>query len=94
MNTELSDIKRKVSTAETFLAKAKREYAYYLNGSPYPEGKVANDTAQFHYLESQKAYAQAKRYAEAALILLKKNSDKSLEQRAKQVLAACNNKKR
>ena len=90
MESALTGIKRKVSSAETFLAKAKREYAYYKNGSPYPKGKVPNDNETYHYLASQNAYTAAKKYAESALELLKKTPDAELETRAKKVLDECN----
>ena len=93
MDSTLTSIKRKVSSAETFLEKAKREYAYYKNGSPYPPGKVPNDNETHHYLASQNAYTAAKKYAEGALELLKKTPNAELETRAKKVLDECNKKK-
>lgn len=48
-----SKIKQAESTAKTFDAKAKREYAYSKNGAPYD---TSDADRQKHYLASQDAY--------------------------------------
>lgn len=93
MEYNLSNAKRFVHTAQTALKRADREYAYYKNGSPYPEGSVPNDTPQYHYLESQKSYREAKNYAERALEVLKVVKDAELEREARAILAKCNRNK-
>lgn len=90
MENNLSNAKRFVHTAQTALKRADREYAYYKNGSPYPDGSVPNDTAQHHYLESQRSYREAKNYAEKALEVLKVVHDAELEREAHEIIAKCN----
>ena len=83
---EFTLIKQHVSSAETHLKRADREYAYYKNGHPYAGADDKDD----HYLKSQKAYAAAKNCAEKALELLRKTPDRDLENRARAVLSKCN----
>ena len=80
-------IKQYVSSAETQLARADREWAYYKNGHP-----ITKET-QPHYIKSQRAYAAARTYAEKALVLLKENHDSDLERRAHNVISKCNKNK-
>ena len=80
-------IKQYVSSAETQLQRADREWAYYKNGHP-----ITKET-QPHYIKSQRAYAAAKQYAEKALTLLKFNPDMNLERRANVVISKCNQNK-
>lgn len=81
---EFTLIKQYVGSAETQLARADREWAYYKNGHP-----ITKET-QPHYVSSQRAYGAAKQYAEKALALLRKTPDVDLERRAKVVLDKCN----
>ena len=60
-----SKIKRAESTAKTYDAIARREYAYYLNGAPYDTSETDR---QGHYLKSQSAYQRR----DAALAAAKK----------------------
>lgn len=80
-------IKQYVTSAETQLQRADREWAYYKNGHP-----ITKET-QPHYIKSQRAYAAAKQYAEKALTLLKVNPDMNLERRANVVISKCNQNK-
>lgn len=89
MRDELSMIKYQVSCAETHLARADREYAYYKNGHPHAGMNDKDD----HYLKSQKAYAAAKKCAEKALELLRRTPDGDLERRARAILDKCNRNK-
>lgn len=89
MRDIFSKIKQFVSSAESQLKRAKREWAYLKNG--HPIGGDENLTG--HYLSSQKGYEAARRYAEKALDLLKNNPDSELEARARNVLQVCNRKK-
>lgn len=60
MEKKLTNAKRAISTAETFLKKADREWAYYKNGSPHP---AENESQQSHYLKSQSGYMNALKFA-------------------------------
>ncbi len=85
----ITQAKRYIGTAETELKRADREWAYYKNGSPYPPGSVYNDTPEYHFLASQKAYASAKKFAEKALEIVKGGIDPSIEERAKKIIMKC-----
>lgn len=86
---EFTLIKQYVSSAETHLKRADREWAYYKNGHPHAGADDKDD----HLLKSQKAYAAAKTYAEKALELLRKTPDRDLENRARAVFDKCNKTK-
>lgn len=85
MENNLSNAKRFVHTAETALKKADKEYAYYKNGVPYHEERPVD-----HYKESQKAYMEARSYANKALEVLKVVHDSELESEARAILDKCN----
>lgn len=89
MRDIFSKIKQFVSSAETQLERAKREWAYFKNGHPID----GNENLTRHYLSSQKGYNAAREYAEKALDLLKDNLNSELEARARNVLQVCNRKK-
>ena len=86
---EFTLIKQYVSSAETHLKRADREWAYFKNGHPHAR---ANDNDD-HLVKSQKAYTAAKNCAEKALGLLRKTPDRDLENRARAVLNKCNQNK-
>lgn len=86
MRNELTRIKQHIGLAETCLNKANREWAYYKNGHPH----IENDNSNAHYLASQKAYADARKYAERALEELLGLNEPELEQRAKMIIDKCN----
>lgn len=86
---EFTLIKQYVSSAETQLKRADREWAYYKNGHPHARVDDNDD----HLLKSQKAYAAAKICAEKALALLSKTPDRDLENRARAVFDKCNKTK-
>ena len=87
LRDEFTLIKQYVSSAETQLARADREWAYYKNGHPKTK------ETQPHYIKSQWAYAAAKNYAEKALALLKKTPNSDLERRANAIISKCNQNK-
>lgn len=90
MRNELTTIKQHLGLAERCLQRADREWAYYKNGQPLPNGTVDFSNSKGHYMSSQKSYASAKEYAEKVLQELKGFNELELERRAKSVIAKCN----
>lgn len=93
MEKSLTDIKRTISTAETWLKKGNREWAYYKNGSPYPDGAVKNDNPHNHYLKSQSSYSNALKFALQALEMLKTTYEVSLANKAQSIIDKCKHNK-
>lgn len=89
MRNELTKVKQHIGLAETCFEKANKEWAYYKNGCPH----VKNDDPTTYYLASQKAYANAKKYAEKVLEELAGLNEPTLEQRAKMIIDKCNHNK-
>lgn len=70
MNTQLSNIKRNISTAEHHIKTADREYAYYKNCDQPNHPFLKPEDKQKHYLKAQQCYAQARDFLDRAKSLI------------------------
>lgn len=78
MSTQLSNIKRFISTAEHHIKTAEREYAYYKNCDQPNHPFLKPEDKQKHYLNAQQSYAKARDFLDRAKSLI--NSERITNQ--------------